>query len=171
MRARLLLAPIVLAALACSDPSSPEFDEVPADAVALVASAFSDFDEALDALRYFSGHEDRARLVIRDDSTWARVWRRAANSAPSQSLPPVDFELHMIIFAAMGGQRSTGYGIEIEQLYRRGEDIYAVVRETSPGDRCLVGHAITAPVTAALVPRTRGRVHFVERTSIRACGR
>jgi len=161
-----VLAPVVLAALACSSPSAPVVNEVPADAVALVAD---DFTEAIQGMKYFSGYDDRARLVIRDRETWTRVWLRATTSASSRPVPQVDFDQHMIIFAAMGLQRSSGYEIEIEELYRRGNDIYAVVREISPGYYCAIRWALTAPVTAALVPRTSGRVFFVERTSVRHC--
>lgn len=142
----------------CSNSTSPEVREVPSDAVAFVAA---DFDEALNALRYFSGYDERARLVIRDQATWARVWRRAAGTASSHSVPVVDFEQHMIIFAAMGTKPSGGYHIDIEGLYRRGADIYVVVAETMP--RCGSATVETAPATAALVPRTIGRVRFVER--------
>ena len=166
MRAPRHLAALLAAALACGSPSAPDGGTVPNYAVAV---APLDYDGALSALKYYSGYGDRDRLVIRDRSTWSRVWLRAATTASSHSLPQVDFERHMIIFAAMGSQPSTGYRIEIEELYRGGEDMYVVVRETSPGPTCGVRFAITAPLTAALVPRTRGRVHFVERTTITVC--
>ena len=162
MRARILLAPVVCAAMACSSPSAPVADEVPADAVAIVRDDFSD---AIEWMRHYSGFRDRARLIIRDRETWTRVWLRVTTSASSRPLPQVDFAEHMIVFAAMGGKPTGGYSIEIVQLYRRGADMYAVVRETSPGRGCAVTQALTAPVTAALVPRTSGRVFFVERTA------
>ena len=162
MRLRHLLPLVFFGLLACGNPTSLEVDEVPSDAVALVAV---DFDEALNPLRYFSGYDAPARLVIRDEARWARVWQRAATSASSHSLPRVDFDRHMIIFAAMGEKPSGGYHIDIEGLFRRGDDMYVVVRETFP--RCGSPDVITAPATAALVPRNRGRVYFVERKNSR----
>ena len=167
MHARLLIIPFAFGLLGCSNPTKSEVSEVPNDAVAIVGD---DFRDAIEGMRHFSGYDERARRVIRDRDTWIRVWLRVTTTASSRPVPQVDFERQMIIFAAMGTKPSTGYQIEIEQLYRRGEDIYAVVRETSPGRGCVVGAAITAPVTAALVPRTSGRVHFVERTRQHRCG-
>ena len=166
MRLRLVVVGILLATSACGNPTAPVVSKVPNDALLLAAV---DFDEALNALRFFSGYDDRARLVIRDHATWSRVWRRAAGTSSSHSLPHVDFDRHVIIFAAMGTRTSTGYLIEIEQLFRRGDDIYAVVNQTSPGPACGTGDAITAPITAALAPRIGGRVYFVERTTVNRC--
>ena len=166
MPARRMIALAALALLGCSSPSAPEASEVPSDAVAIVGN---DFQDAIDGMRHFSGHEERARRVIRDRETWIRVWLRVTTTASSRPVPQVDFDRNMIIFAAMGTRPNTGYQIEISQLYRHGDDIYAVVRETSPGRSCVVGQAITAPVTAALVPRTSGRVHFVEQTRVQHC--
>jgi len=166
MRVRLLMFSITFALLGCSSPSAPEVPDVPDDAVAIVRD---DFQDAVDGMRHFSGYDEPARRVIRDRETWTRVWLRVTTNASSRSLPQVDFDRHMIIFAAMGSKPSTGYQIQITELYRRGEDIYAVVLEQSPGRGCVVGPAITAPVAAALVPRTSGRVHFVERTRTHRC--
>jgi hypothetical protein len=167
MLARLLIVPVAFALLGCSSSTSPEASEVPNDAIAIVAD---DFQDAIDGMRHFSAYDERARLVIRDRETWIRVWLRVTTSASSRPVPQVDFDRNMIIFAAMGTRPNTGFQIEISQLYRHGEDIYAVVRETSAGRGCVVGQAITAPVTAALVPRTSGRVYFVERTRVQHCG-
>jgi hypothetical protein len=162
-----MIVAVALTLLGCSNtPMEPQPRDVPNDAVAIVGD---DFEDALEGMRHFSGYEERARRVIRDRDTWIRVWLRVTTTASSRPVPQVDFDRHMIIFAAMGTRPNTGYQIEIVQLYRRGEDVYAVVRETSPGRNCVVGQAITAPVTAALVPRTSGQVHFVEQRSVRHC--
>lgn len=166
MRIRLLITPVVFSLLGCSSPSAPEARDVPSDAAAIVGE---DFRDAIEGMRHFSGYEDRARRVIRDRETWARVWLRATSGAPPRPLPEVDFDKRMIVFAAMGSQRSTGHRIEIIQLSRLGEDLYVVVKETSPGLSCAFAWAMTAPVTAALVPRSSGAVHFVERTAVADC--
>ena len=166
MRTRFLIVPLALAAFGCGSPSAPDASEVPSDAVAILGD---DFRDAVEGMRHFSGYDERARRVIRDRDTWIRVWLRVTTTASSRPVPQVDFDRHMIIFAAMGTKPNTGYAIEITELYRRGPDVYAVVVESSPGRGCLVGQAETAPVTAALVPRTSGRVHFVERTSVHDC--
>lgn len=166
MRTRFLIVPFALAVVGCGSPSAPEASEVPSDAIAIVGD---DFRDAVEGMRHYSGYDERARRVIRDRDTWIRVWLRVTTSASSRPVPQVNFDQHVIIFAAMGTKPSTGYAIEITELYRRGPDIYAVVRERSPGRGCLVGQAITAPVTAALVPRTSGRVHFVERATVHDC--
>ena len=166
MLARRLIVPLAFALLGCGSSTAPEVRDIPNDAVAIVGN---DFQEAIDGMRYYSAYDERARRVIRDRETWIQVWLRVTTTASSRPVPHVDFESNMIIFAAMGTRPTGGYQIEIAQLYRRGDDIYAVVRETSPGRGCNLTQAVTAPVTAALVPRTSGSVYFVERTAVQHC--
>ena len=166
MLSRFLFIPVAFAVIGCGSSTAPEVRDVPSDAVAIVGD---DFQDAINGMRHFSGYDERARRVIRDRETWILVWLRVTTTASSRPVPHVDFDNNMIIFAAMGTRPTGGYAIEIAQLFRRGDDIYAVVRETSPGRTCYLTQAVTAPVTAALVPRTSGNVYFVERTNVHHC--
>lgn len=118
----------------------------------------------------YSGYEDRRRQVIRTPETWADAWRQLYEGrSPLPERPAVDFDRSMVILAAAGSRPTGGYGIEVESVHRDEETMYVVVRETSPGDDCMVTQAFTAPTTAVRVPRVDGSVEFVEKESVAEC--
>lgn len=171
MRYRLLLAPLIAAAAACSSqsPTSHEAVAVPLDAIALGDDSVQN---PVQDWRLYGGLERRERLVIDNQADWSRLWSRMnANLGiqPPPELPSVDFDRYMVIVASMGTRPTGGYFIEVEGVHRSGSDLYVTVHESSPGPRCGVTTAITTPTTALLVPRTAGRVFFVERRSVHPC--
>ena len=99
---------------------------------------------------------------MRDSVTWGQVWTRATRS--HEARPHVDFARNMVLVASSGW--SIGDEIRIDSLRVRGQDIVAVVwtmRFCSPAMR------EAAPVDMVLVPRTRGKVRWVERANRLNC--
>lgn len=118
----------------------------------------------------YGGLDERRRQVVRDSAAWADVWRQLYESrSPVPERPTVDFGRSMVIVAAMGSRPTGGYGIGVESVHLDGETLYVVLRETSPGDGCMVTQALTAPTTAVRVPRVDGDVEFVEKETVRDC--
>ena len=72
------------------------------------------------------GNAPRERVVVRDRPSWERYWAFFHRSHVSASdRPPVeavDFQTEMVIVAAMGSQRSTGYRITIDSVYVSTDD-------------------------------------------------
>jgi hypothetical protein len=117
-----------------------------------------------------SGVEDRQRAVLTRQEEWTALWDRAhANLTHTPPAPAVDFADRIVVVAAMGLRSSGGYAIRIDAVHRDGDDLYVRVHEVSPGARCLVTAALTAPVTAVALPRLGGRVVFVESAETRNC--
>jgi hypothetical protein len=128
------------------------------------------FDAALQAFRSQSGIEERQRLVIRDAARWREVWAAIVrNISPAPAAPDVDFSRQMIVLAAMGSRPTGGASITIVGVERAGGRLRVTVRETSPGRGCMTTQAFTAPLAAALVPRSDEPVDFVERSEVREC--
>lgn len=148
---------------ACSSSTVPE---LPAGAVALDIEPFPE-----PVAQYLhSGLRERARLVIRDADTWEQIWLQVtAHYQPQPPVPEVDFGSSMIVLAAMGGRATGGYAISVDDVYEAEGRLYAMVRETSPGPGCGVTTALTAPMTAVLVPGRDGPVEFVEQVEELVC--
>jgi hypothetical protein len=120
---------------------------------------------------YFSGLRQPVRTVVRTNKAWAEMW--AAIHQPANPVPPapaIDFATEMVIVVAMGEQRSTGYAITIERVSEAGDGgIDAIVRTRRPGDRCVVGAALTQPLDIVRVPRREGAVRFAEQDETYTC--
>lgn len=161
-RAVALLVAVGLVAGGCG---SAAVTGVPADATVVPSDRVDTlFDDA------YSGLDEQRRQVVRTPGAWADVWERLHEGrSPVPERPAVDFESGMVMVAAMGSRPTGGYGIEVESVHRDGESLYVVVRETSPGDGCVVTQAFTAPATAVRVPRVDGNVEFVEKESVHEC--
>jgi hypothetical protein len=64
---------------------------------------------------------------------------------PQDPLPVVDFSKTTIIAVFMGRCPTMGYEIEIKEIIDTGLSVVVRVEKTHPGERCLVGEAITSP--------------------------
>ena len=117
-----------------------------------------------------SGVTERRRGVIQTADEWAAFWNQVyATRMPAPPEPAIDFGESTIIVAAMGSRSSGGYAIDLTEVGRVGTDYHVVVRESSPGSNCMTTGALTQPVAAVRVPRTNGRVSFVERPEVLRC--
>jgi hypothetical protein len=118
----------------------------------------------------FSGFDRYARLVIRDDATWAGMWQQMMRgSEPVPDLPEVDFKSDLVLLAAMGPRQTTGFSIEIEEVQIKDGDGWVTVVERFPGPDCVTFDAITRPVHAVAVPRHPGQTIFLLRTETVDC--
>ena len=157
-----LLAGVVLAAGGCGLGS---VTGVPADATLVP-------DDRVEPLvdEPYSGFDERSRRIIRTTGAWEEAWEQLHEGrSPMPERPAVDFESSMVILAAMGSRPTGGHDIEVESVHRHGESLFVVVRETSPGDGCIVTQAFTAPTTAVRIPRADGDVEFVEEETVNEC--
>jgi hypothetical protein len=118
----------------------------------------------------WSGFEDRLRLTIRDEAAYREFWSKLeAGQYPKTEPPAVDFASTLVVVAAMGARPTTGHTILIEGVYEDGQRLFVTVHERTPHPSCVVGQAITAPVTAVAVPRLPDEVMFVERETTTMC--
>jgi hypothetical protein len=110
----------------------------------------------------WSGYTSPERRVIAAPADWAAAWSQIhAGRTPVPALPAVDFSRDVVILAAMGTRRSTGFSIVIDEVRVLAGTFYVRVTETSPGRNCAVGAAITAPVHAVRAPREAVSARFV----------
>jgi hypothetical protein len=172
MRGRLRKAafgPALLLASCAEEAAGPL--TAPRVPIGAVAVSLVPFDSALRDFRFFSGLESAQRLVVRDEAAWNALWRRiAAPVDPMPPVPQVDFASSMVVLAAMGVRPSTGYSISITGVFRESGRLYVEVLELSPGQDCVTGAALTAPLTAVLVPRGGDTPVYVEREETYSCG-
>ncbi len=118
----------------------------------------------------YTGFNQPVRTVVRDSRQWADVWAStflARTEHPRR--PSIDFSKEMVIVAAQGNQRSSGYDISIDSVASSAGTIVVNVTTTSPGERCVVLAVITSPIAMVRVPRLNARVRFVEHTRTAPC--
>ena len=95
-----------------------------------------------------SGITAPARIVIRDDSAYAKFW---AGLGDPGSRPSVDFTRDLVIAVAAGQQSTGGHSIAVERVTRVGPGLAVEVTETVPPQGCMTTQAITEPVDVVVV--------------------
>ena len=120
--------------------------------------------------RFTSGLTERERIVVRDAQSWASLWTRLVGShRPAPAPPAVDFSREMLVVASMGTRPSGGYAIYIDGVAAVRGNLVVSTREVSPGRRCGVTAALTAPVALARLERSELPVSFISRSVVRDC--
>ncbi len=94
-----------------------------------------------------SGISTPERVVIRDDSSYARFW----NGLGAGERPSVDFSRDVVIAVAAGQRQTGGHSIAVGRVVRSGQGLAVEVVETEPGSGCSVTQAITQPVDVIAV--------------------
>lgn len=123
------------------------------------------------AFRYNSGLDTPTRETVRDAEAWHRLWTglTARVRSPLLPLPEVDFAREMVLVAAMGQRPTGGYNLHIESARADGNELVALVVETSPGPRCGVTSSLTAPADAVVVTRSTLPVRWTVRQAVNDC--
>jgi hypothetical protein len=129
------------------------------------------FESGPGPLNEYSGWTEEANSVIRTPSEWTAAWERIwAQAQPRPARPVVDFDVAMVVVAALGPRGSGGHAIYVDSAYQRDGHIEVVIRKVSPGAGCASGAVMTSPVDAARIPRSLGEVKFTEKKVIIDCG-
>jgi hypothetical protein len=120
---------------------------------------------------HYSGIGERMREPVateaRLDALWARAWQ---GTTPAPGRPAVNLGSDAVVFVAMGGRSSGGYGIRVDSAVAVGQELRVYVTESSPGRSCYVPAVITAPADAVVIPGGAGlAVRFHERSVTRDC--
>jgi hypothetical protein len=114
-----------------------------------------------------SGVTAPARVVIRDDTTYARFWSTLGDAG---SRPSVDFTRDIVIAAAAGQQNTGGRSISIDRVTRVGAGLAIEVTETLPPPGCMVTQALTQPVDMVVVAAADAQTwSFTDRKAMGAC--
>lgn len=163
-----LLLSLAVAA-GCDDSTDPQDSADPPDAVpeAAVLVEAQPIDEATTTQSLI---EDRRRLLIDDETEWADFWAEFNGAVtPMPPLPEVDFSTHLIVAATMGQQSSSGFSIEVADVYEADGTLYPIIVEVSPGPSCGVRTVITAPAVAVRADRAGTEISFVEESVASSC--
>lgn len=119
---------------------------------------------------HYSGLDAPARLVVESQAEWALVWQRIWGSHdPVPALPSIDFDRETVLVAAMGTRPTGGYAIRVDAAAAQGERVAVRVVETSPGSRCALTQAFTAPIDIVKLPRTPQPIAFQTVKNVHEC--
>jgi hypothetical protein len=105
-----------------------------------------------------SGIDTPQNLVIKDESSWAKVWERHAGK--DSKLPEVDFSKFMVVGVFLGQQSDGCHDTEIVSIDHHGSTVNVTHRDKVPGPlvRCIM--MMTAPAHIVMVERAEGAVEF-----------
>jgi len=118
----------------------------------------------------YTGFGEPARMVVRDAQRWVEVWARAfVGRSEVPERPAIDFSREIVLVAAQGAQGSGGYDISIDRVALKDGAIAVHVTTTSPDERCLTLAVVTSPVVMVHLPRSEGRVRFIEHARVARC--
>jgi hypothetical protein len=113
-----------------------------------------------------SGIVTPERLVIRDDSSYARFWARLG----AGTRPSVDFTRDVVIAAAAGQRQTGGHSIAVDQVVRSGDGLAVEVVEVAPGPDCMSAQVVTQPVDVVVVAAADAKTwSFTDRTLAAGC--
>jgi len=119
---------------------------------------------------YNTAVDHSERLVIRDQNAWFSAWGSLLPPNASTNAPPaVDFTQEMLIFVALGRRPSGGYAISADSAKMTSAGVTVWVGTVSPGSRCSVTAALTAPVDIARMQRVDAPVNFVDVPKVLDC--
>jgi hypothetical protein len=109
------------------------------------------------------GLEEPARLVVRDEEAWARLWSQVYLPVePVPERPEVDFSREMLIAVAMGTHRSGGFDISVQRIAVEDERLMVTVHTSRPPPGAMVGMALTQPLQIVRVERNDEEVVFLD---------
>jgi hypothetical protein len=107
------------------------------------------------------------RVVIRDDTTYARFWSSLGDAG---SRPSVDFTRDLVIAVAAGQQATGGHSIAVERVTRVGPGLAVEVVETVPQQGCATTQALSQPVDVVVVAAADAQTwSFSDRRVAGAC--
>ena len=89
---------------------------------------------SFETVAYGGSYENHECVVIEDSEEWDSVWLLARPpTSPETPQPEVNFSVHTVIAAFMGGQLSTGYAVSIDNVVSMENEIVVNVRENYVG--------------------------------------
>lgn len=110
---------------------------------------------------FYSGLSDEEDKVVKNQDEWSVFWNKAhSNLQPVPNVPPIDFGDNMIIVTSMGSRSTGGYNTKIEKIIDEGDSIKVFIKETSPGEGCIVSQAFTSPYHLVKIPLLDKSVNF-----------
>ena len=111
----------------------------------------------------FSGIADAKQEVIKDRAAWEKLWsQHSVNKRGENKIPEIDFTKEMVIFVAMGRQRTGGYSIEVVNVAVVDQKLKISFKRKSPPPGAMATMALTAPFHIVAVPKSDLKAEFVE---------
>ncbi|MDO8508968.1 MAG: protease complex subunit PrcB family protein [Nanoarchaeota archaeon] len=94
--------------------------------------------------------------IAKSTTDWTKLW---GEMFPEQILPSSpNFQEETIIALFLGEKPTGGYSIKVEKMINHLFYIEAIVKESTPGENCLLTQALTQPYTLVSIPKTNKQI-------------
>lgn len=97
-------------------------------------------------------------LVIKDQATWASVWKEHKTTA--QELPNIDFSKNMLMAVFLGEKPSACHSLRDLTIWRSDGKINVSYNETMPGPLTKCAYMLVAPAIIVEIPKSDEPVEF-----------
>lgn len=105
--------------------------------------------------------------VITTSEEWADLW---TEMFPTEMIASaIDFEEKMIIAVFQGEKNTGGYSIEITEIIEKDNSLKVYIKETVPGENCILTQALTSPYHIVELDKTDKEIKFMRTQSTTEC--
>lgn len=119
---------------------------------------------------YASYELEEQQRIIRGEKGFESFWSDLNSSKnPVPKIPIVDFNDHIVIVSIMGTQNSGGYVTEITDVGIVDNKLGIQIKNTRPGDGCVVTGALTNPFHMVKVVKTGLSVTYFKEEATNFC--
>lgn len=110
-----------------------------------------------------SGFQTGMEKFISSEKDWVAIWQeRQGNVKTKVPHPRIDFDRHVVVVAAMGMKKTTGYSIEITRVVKTKDDIRIFLRKTVPAEDTFPAVRVTSPFVIARMEKPDRPVVFID---------
>jgi hypothetical protein len=94
----------------------------------------------------WSAIEQRTIRIVKNEDEMAKLWAEIhTNQSPQPSMPSINFNSEMAIFVFSGARSTTGYSLNLEQVWEEDGKVVFGIKETVPSPNSVTGTAMTNP--------------------------
>lgn len=100
----------------------------------------------------YSGVEEPATVIVRDQATWVNVWTQHAGT--TRPVPEINFSTTMVVAVFRGLLPNGCYATEITDVYLLGPVVNVARVDTEPSPEAVCTLAVVTPAHLVAVPRS-----------------
>jgi len=110
----------------------------------------------------------RTNFRIQTEEEFEELWRMVyGSSGPAR--PPIDFNKREVLAVFDGTHSTGGYDVDVTDIKDDNGRRFIRIRRTSPGDECVVTHAITSPFEIVSVEKSNLSITKEEELVVTEC--
>jgi len=115
---------------------------------------------------------EKTQVVLRSQEDFEHFWEQLhASTSPPPERPHVNFAAQAVVAIVLGERNTGGYDVAVKEVTRSddGTRVNVHVRETKPGDDCMVSAVLTSPYVLVAIENPGDEVTVSQSVTTRSC--